>query len=140
METLSPLMLENRNSFLKQFKNESLEIVSKKLNELFEIEKDQLKRIVLLASRVETIRKRIENINTIQSKIEPAPNVESKEVKAPSEKKENDEKEKTDNAWVKVVMKESAEVNGVRFPEGIQIDVSQEDSKRLIKSGKAEVI
>ena len=140
METLSPLMLENRNSFLKQFKNESLEIVSKKLNELFEIEKDQLKRIVLLASRVETIRKRIESINTIQSKIEPAPNVESKDVQAPSEKKENDEKEKTDNTWVKVVMKESAEVNGVRFPEGIQIDVSQEDSKRLIKSGKAEVI
>lgn len=140
METLSPLMLENRNSFLKQFKNESLEIVSKKLNELFEIEKDQLKRIVLLASRVETIRKRIENINSTQSKIEPTPNVESKEVKAPSEKKENDEKEKTDSTWVKVVMKESAEVNGVRFPEGIQIDVSQEDSKRLIKSGKAEVI
>ena len=140
METLSPLMLENRNSFLKQFKNESLEIVSKKLNELFEIEKDQLKRIVLLASRVETIRKRIENINSTQSKIEPTPNVVNKEVKAPSEKKENDKEEKTDDAWVKVVMKESAEVNGVRFPEGIQIDVSQEDSKRLIESGKAEVI
>ena len=140
METLSPLMLENRNSFLKQFKNETLETVSKKLNELFEIEKDQLKRIVLLASRVETIRKRIENINSTQSKIEPTPNVESKEVKVPSEKKENDEKEKVDDTWIKVVMKESAEVNGVRFPEGIQIDVSQEDSKRLIKSGKAEVI
>ena len=37
-------------------------------------------------------------------------------------------------------MKESTEVNGVRFPEGIQIDVTDDDSKKLIESGKAAII
>ena len=37
-------------------------------------------------------------------------------------------------------MIEAGEVNGVRFPEGIQIDVTEDDSKKLIESGKAEII
>ena len=35
---------------------------------------------------------------------------------------------------------ESTEVNGVRFPKGIQIDVTKDDSDRLIKSGKANLV
>ena len=62
METLAPSVLEIRNSFLEKFKNEKLDIISKKLTELFDVEKDPVKKIVLLASRVETIRKRIEQI------------------------------------------------------------------------------
>ena len=42
--------------------------------------------------------------------------------------------------WIRVIMKESTEVNGVRFPEGIQIDVTEDDSKKLIESGKAAII
>ena len=60
METLAPSILQVRNSFLEQFQNEKLENISKKLDQLFDVEKDPVKRIVLLASRVETIRKRIE--------------------------------------------------------------------------------
>ena len=77
METLTPSILQVRNSFLEQFKNEQLEIISKRLDQLFDVEKDPVKRIVLLASRVETIRKRIEFIykddNTIK-KIAELPN------------------------------------------------------------------
>jgi hypothetical protein len=39
--------------------------------------------------------------------------------------------------WVRVQIKETTEVNGVRFPAGIQIDVTNEDSRRMIESGKA---
>ena len=56
---------------------------------------------------------------------------------------ENDteKKEKRDSeTWIRVIMKESTEVNGVRFPEGIQIDVTEDDSKKLIESGKAAII
>ena len=63
METLSPSIIEIRNSFLEKFKNEKLEMISKKLDQLFDVEKDPVKRIMLLASRVETIRKRIEQIS-----------------------------------------------------------------------------
>ncbi len=140
METLAPSILDVRNSFLDQFKNEKLESISKKLDQLFDIEKDPVKRIVILASRVETIRKRIEEIYLDEVN-------EKKIVKTAEEKKEtltevtsdNDEKNETDK-WIRVIMKESTEVNGVRFPEGIQIDVTEDDSKKLIESGKAAII
>ena len=141
METLSPSILEIRNSFLEKFKDEKLEEISKKLDQLFDIEKDPVKRIMLLASRVETIRKRIEQINNDENKTFKI--VENSNVKDENKpKEENTEKnEKTSSeSWIRVIMKESTEVNGVRFPEGIQIDVTEDDSKKLIDSGKAAII
>ena len=144
METLAPSILEIRNSFLEKFKNEKLDIISKKLTELFDIENDPVKKIVLLASRVETIRKRIDQIhqdenNTkiIQENSNETINQE-KEVKTENDIEKN---EKSDSeTWIRVIMKESTEVNGVRFPEGIQIDVTEDDSKKLIESVKAAII
>ena len=140
METLAPSLLQVRNSFLEQFENEQLENISKKLDQLFDVEKDPVKRIILLASRVDTIRKRIEQIYQDDYKRE-------KIVESTNEKKEivtEDEikKDETINSetWIRVIMKESTEVNGVRFPEGIQIDVTENDSKKLIESGKAAII
>ena len=140
METLAPSLLEVRNSFLEQFENEQLDSISKKLDQLFDVETDPVKRIILLASRVDTIRKRIEQIYHDDKKNE-------KILESTNEKKEiiteNDtEKNETNNSetWIRVIMKESTEVNGVRFPEGIQIDVTENDSKKLIESGKAAII
>ena len=144
METLAPSILEIRNSFLEKFKNEKLDIISKKLTELFDVEKDPVKKVVLLASRVETIRKRIDQIHQDESKtkiIQKSSNENSNEEKVVQA--ENDtEKEETNNSetWIRVIMKESTEVNGVRFPEGIQIHVTEDDSKKLIESGKAAII
>ena len=140
METLAPSILQLRNSFLEQFKNDKLENISKKLDQLFDVEKDPTKRIVLLASRVETIRKRIEQIYKDE-------NISKKNEESSNEKEEETAKDITkvsenniSENWVRVIMKESTEVNGVRFPEGIQIDVTEEDSKKLIESGKAAII
>ena len=140
METLAPSILDVRNSFLEQFKNVQLEDISKKLDQLFDVEKDPVKRIVLLASRVETIRKRIELIykedNKIKKITEPSEDKKVEITKNDAEKNEKSDSE----TWIRVIMKESTEVNGVRFPEGIQIDVTEEDSKKLIESGKAAII
>ena len=68
METIAPYILEIRNSFLEKFKNEKLDIISKKLTELFDVEEDPVKKIVLLASRVETVRKRIDQIHQDENK------------------------------------------------------------------------
>ena len=140
METLTPSILQVRDSFLEQFKNEQLDTISKKLDQLFDVEKDPVKRIVLLASRVETIRKRIEQIYKDENKIKKI-NESSNQI-AEVKAENNTEKNEQNNLenWVRVIMKESTEVNGVRFPEGIQIDVTEEDSKKLIESGKAAVI
>ena len=140
METLTPSILQVRDAFLEQFKNEQLDTISKKLDQLFDVEKDPVKRIVILASRVETIRQRIAQIyqNDNKSKKFVGSSKEEKEVKPENDAKEN---EKDDSeVWIRVIMKESTEVNGVRFPEGIQIDVTEEDSKKLIESGKATIV
>ena len=39
--------------------------------------------------------------------------------------------------WVRVQIKETTEVNGVRFPSGIQIDVTDEDAKQMIEGNQA---
>ena len=39
--------------------------------------------------------------------------------------------------WVRVQIKETTEVNGVRFPSGIQIDVTGEDAQKMIEGSKA---
>ena len=140
METLAPSILQVRNSFLEQFKNEQLDTISIKLDQLFDLEKDPVKRIVILASRVETIRKRIEEIYQNENKKE---KIEERSNEKKEATDENDtEKNEKDNPekWIRVIMKESTEVNGVRFPEGIQIDVTEDDSKKLIDSGKAAII
>ena len=140
METLAPSILDVRNSFLEQFKNEQLETISKKLDQLFDVEKDPVKRIVILASRVDTIRKRIEEIYQDENNREKIQEslIEKKEDITENNNKE-DEKVNLET-WIRVIMKESTEVNGVRFPEGIQIDVTEDDSKKLIESGKAAII
>ena len=148
METLAPSILEIRNSFLEKFKNENLDIISKKLTELFDVEKDPVKKIVLLASRVETIRKRIDQIHQdenktkiIQESSNESSNKSSNEEKVVQPNIDTEKNEKSNSeTWIRVIMKESTEVNGVRFPEGIQIDVTEDDSKKLIESGKAAII
>ena len=144
METLAPSILEIRNSFLEKFKNEPLDSISKKLTDLFDAEKDPVQKIILLASRIETIRKRIDQIRKDENEvyiIQQNSNEsldEEKEVK-PENDTEKNEKSNSET-WIRVIMKESTEVNGVRFPEGIQIDVTEDDSKKLIESGKAAII
>ena len=144
METLAPSILEIRDSFLEKFKNEKLVIISKKLTELFDVEEDPVKKIVLLASRVETIRKRIDQIHQDENKtmiIQENSNETSNEEKEVKVENDTEKNEKSDSeTWIRVIMKESTEVNGVRFPEGIQIDVTEDDSKKLIESGKAAII
>ena len=144
METLAPSILEIRNSFLEKFKNEKLDIISKKLTQLFDAEKDPVKKLVLLASRVETIRKRIDQIHQDENKseiIQKISNESSNEEKVVQPEGDTDKNEKSNSeTWIRVIMKESTEVNGVRFPEGIQIDVTEDDSKKLIESGKAAII
>ena len=144
METLAPTILEIRNSFLEKFKNEKLDIISKKLTELFEVENDPVKKIVLLASRVETIRRRIDLIHQDENKtkiIQESSDESLNEEKEVQTRNDTEKNEKSNSeTWIRVIMKESTEVNGVRFPEGIQIDVTESDSKKLIESGKAAII
>ena len=140
METLSLSIVKQRDSFLSKFKDLTLDKLSLKLKELLEAEKDEIKRIVILASRVQTIRKRIENISPVKAIKEI---IESDKLEKEPDKKSQNVSTNDVNAnqeWIRVIITESTEVNGVRFPEGIQVDVTKNDSERLISSGKASLI
>ena len=42
--------------------------------------------------------------------------------------------------WMTLKILEASEVNGVRFPEGVKIDVHADDAKKLLEAKKAELI
>ena len=139
METLSFAIVQKRDSFLSKFKDLALDKLSLKLKELLNNENDEITRIVILASRVETIRKRIEQINPIVAplkknteNVQAETSEQNNEIKVPDDNKNQD--------WIRVIIIENTEVNGVRFPKGIQVDVTKSDSERLISSGKASLI
>ena len=139
METLSFAIVKKRDSFLSKFKDLALDKLSLKLKELLINESDEIIRIVILASRVETIRKRIQQINPVTltpKKI--IQNDQTMTTEQNNETKISDDNKNQD--WIRVIITENTEVNGVRFPQGIQVDVTKSDSERLINSGKASLI
>tara|TARA_B100000131_G_C18055565_1_gene588263 strand:+ start:278 stop:727 length:450 start_codon:yes stop_codon:yes gene_type:complete len=140
METLSLPILKLRDSFLEKFANLTHEKLSLKLKELLETEKDEVTRIVILASRVEIIRKRIEQINPILTSSNKNVKNDSSTINEIPEELKQPEEPANEEDWIKVIINETTEVNGVRFPEGIQIDVTKQDSERLVNSGKASLI
>ena len=56
--------------------------------------------------------------------------------------KDTEEKksENNENEWRRLRMIEAGEVNGVRFPPGIIIDVNASDGEKLVESKKAEYV
>ena len=140
METLSPQIIEIRDQIIQKLNDLTLEECSKKLKELFNQETNDFYKLGNLAARVITLKKRINLI--LNDSNEDGQNVVKNETKKPENMIENildgklaDTANESD--WVRVQVKETAEVNGVRFPAGIQIDVTTEDSIRMIESGKA---
>ena len=140
METLSPQIIEIRDQIIQKLNDLTLEECSKKLKELFNQETNDFYKLGNLAARVITLKKRINLI--LNDSNEDNQNVLKNETKKSENMIENILDGKladtaNQSEWVRVQVKETAEVNGVRFPAGIQIDVTNEDSRRMIESGKA---
>ena len=140
METLSPQIIEIRDQIIEKLNDLTLEECSKKLKELFNNETNEFYKLGNLAARIVTLKKRIDLILN-------ETNDYDKNVVANGTKKTDDIIENilvgkpTDTSiqldWVRVQIRETTEVNGVRFPAGIQIDVTSEDSTKMIEGGKA---
>ena len=140
METLSPQIIEIRDQIIEKLNALTLEECSKKLKELFNNETNEFYKLANLAARVVTIKKRIDNI--LNESDEDQKISISNQISKKDNLIENILDAKSDDLispleWVRVQIKETTEVNGVRFPSGIQIDVTNEDSKKMIESGKA---
>ena len=136
---LSEKIIDKKEELLDEFQNLSLEEVAKKIKEIEKRDDDVVFKIAYLAARISVLNRRIQelinenavNDNSIKENNDVSTNIVEKIIK--DSKKSKD----IPIEWVRVQIKETTEVNGVRFPSGIQIDVTDEDAKQMIKSDKA---
>ena len=136
---LSEKIIDKKEELLDEFENLSLEEVAKKIKLIENRDDNLIFKIAYLAARISILNKRIQilinensaNDNSILENNEESSNIVEKIIK--SSKKPKD----IPVEWVRVQIKETTEVNGVRFPSGIQIDVTDEDAKQMIEGDKA---
>ena len=136
---LSEKIIDKKEELLDEFDNLSLEEIAKKIKLIEYRDDDLIFKIAYLAARIAVLNKRIQvlinenslNDNSILQHSDDSDNIVEKIIK--SSKKPKD----IPVEWVRVQIKETTEVNGVRFPSGIQIDVTDEDAKQMIDGGKA---
>ena len=130
---------DKKEELLDEFENLTLEEIALRIKKISYSETDLIAKIACLAARVTILNQRIQKIikentindNVVEEASENNGNIVEKLLKPT--KKQND----LQVEWVRVQIKETTEVNGVRFPSGIQIDVTDEDAQKMIEGGKA---
>ena len=140
---LSPEVRRIRNSIIKKFADEPLDIMAKFVKEVVETEEDTVRRLGAMAARVEILRMRIAQISNSEtaSIIDEVANEEAEEEHTLKDDQENIVITSPNlSEWVRLRIIENSEINGVRFPKGVVIDVSHEDGDRLLESGKAAYV
>ena len=139
---LSPEVRRIRNSIIKKFADEPLDIMAKFVKDVVENEQDTVKRLGAMAARVEILRMRISQISDSgnSANFDSITEEDTIEHKLEEENSEIVITSPNLSDWVRLRIIENSEINGVRFPKGVVIDVSQEDGDRLLESGKASYI
>ena len=136
---LSEKIIDKREELLDEFENLSLDEIAKKLKQIEKRDDNIIFKIAYLAARISVLNQRIQalinensaNDNLIQEINDESSNIVEKIIKTSKKPKD------IPVEWVRVQIKETTEVNGVRFPSGIQIDVTDEDAKQMIDGNKA---
>ena len=143
---LDPIILRARDELLEEHADKSLEEQITFYKAVIEGEKDSLQRLSAMAARVYIIRKRLALL---------AGNVTENQLDELSDKQSGFDLDRSltetsdvmdpkaignNNSWMRLRIVDSSEVNGVRFPSGVVIDVKREDGEKLIESGKADFV
>ena len=130
LRRLAPEIEAARDQIVGHFEDKPFSELKTFVQKLLEIEEDETKRLGALAARVYMLRKRIIDF---EETVELVPSEE------PAAGPDMSDEPTTGNGWARVRVLENCEVNGMRLPEGIIVDVSAEDAQRLIDSGHAEL-
>ena len=141
--TLDPEIISMRNKYLKALEGKSFDDMNSLIQKQLETEDGDIKRLSLLAARVYILR-----LRTLELRNEPTENAmpwSNTEDKTEVDTKKAEEKvdevaETVSDEWRRLRMIEAGEVNGVRFPPGIIIDVNSVDGQKLVESKKAEFV
>ena len=142
---LAPEILKMRDALLERIGDKSPKEVAEIVNEILLNETNNINRLAALSARVHILRAFTEKEYGKKS----APNLKKLNSKNEDIKTQDDftklKQPKTDpvnnkETWVRVEMLKSGIVNGVRFPEGVVIDVNQSDAGNLEKQELAKII
>ena len=147
---LSPTSIRVRDAIIEKFIDKSLDELNNFLTSALDTERDESKRIGILAARVYILRTRISKImefnqNSMIPSIEAVTPDELVNHPQSSDGALMDDSDLAESAehleeWNELMTIEAGEVNGVRIPSGVAITVGREDAARLIETGKAKFI
>lgn len=145
---LAPETIRIRNALIEKYADQPIEELNSFLQRALEAEKDELKRLGLLAARVYILRQKVLSLKAFirDERMDniPTPNLALTEQILLDETAHSDidANNETDASgeWHSLQMVEPGEVNGVRFFQGTVINAKAEDAEKLISSGKAIVI
>ena len=136
---LSEKIIDKKEEILDEFEELTLEEIAVKIKQASNRDDGLIFKIACLAARVSVLNQRIQAIIDENSDNDNRPNNGANSKGNIVEKIIKRSKKPTNVPveWVRVQIKETTEVNGVRFPSGIQIDVTQEDAQQMIDGSKA---
>ena len=145
---LAPETIKIRDALIEKFSDKPIEDLNIFIDDALIVEKDEFKRLGLLAARVHILRQRVLTLKAFNrdDTMDKIPSVQltppGDQFLDPNISIEGDHHEENDNIteWQTLKMIEPGEVNGVRFFKGTIIDASAKDADRLISSGKAIVV
>ena len=139
---LSPVTIAVRDKVIEKFADQPLDEMNISVKNLLTHEEDEQKRLGILAARVYILRQRIANIaGGEQERVITGASPKAEDV-MPSDTNATDgaTNEAEASEWTRLRILDDCEVNGVRFPKTVIIDVKSEDAEKLISSGKAELV
>ena len=139
---LSPVTIAVRDKVIEKFADQPLDEMNTSVKNLLTHEEDEQKRLGILAARVYILRQRIANIaGGEQERVITSASPKAEDV-MPSDANATDgaNNDAETSEWTRLRILDDCEVNGVRFPQTVIIDVKSEDAEKLISSGKAELV
>ena len=134
---LAPETMRIRDAIIEKYSDTPLDVLSSKLQALITDDTDTGTKLGIFSARVEILRMRF---SEIADKKYVKDNKLGEENDSDIESDISDETEDLKEGWMTLKILEASEVNGVRFPEGVKIDVHADDAKKLLESKKAELI
>ena len=135
---LAPETIRIRDAIVEKYLDVPLDTLSSKLQSLISNETDTGTRLGILSARVEILRMRFADITGGTYTKDKGDSSEENDGDGDEVDAEDLEEER--EGWMTLRILEASEVNGVRFPEGVKIDVHTEDAKKLLASKKAELL
>ena len=142
--SLAPETIRVRNALIEKFTGEPLDEMNHFMNTTLAAEKNELRRLGILAARIFLLRTRIANLQDF-NRDSSLPNISEINVgeldlggaNLQAVDNNDDKVAEIEDGWARLKMTSPGEIQGVRFLSGAIIDAKPDDAEKLIQSGKA---